>query len=269
MFSLFSALCSSRLSDVISAHLCPVPAQMAVVLYHIPFSQPSNACRLFIFANGLEDRIEMKIADLSSPDYVKINPMKQVPALVDGDDVILESAAIMEYIAAKFEVPAHWVGTDYKHRARISSYLHWHHTHLRKGNAFFKTYFKHDDEDKSVDKELQIIEDSLKIIETHFLGSHPFIGGEAISIADLQVVSELQQASFGRLLHDLFDFPKVATLMQAVRSTPGWDTVFHELKEFNESLPPVKSQQVTIRGNREVLKNLRKARPKRQVKNKN
>ena len=204
---------------------------------------------------------------MNAPDYAKINPNKQVPSLKDGEHVVLESAAIMEYLAAKFQVPSHWVGGDYKQRARISEYLHWHHTHLRKGNAFFKTFFG-PDEDKSVDKELQILEDSLKMIETYFLADSVFIGGDEISIADLQVAAELNQAAAGRLLHDLFEFPKVGALMQAVRQTPGWEVVFKELTAFNLSLPPVKTNQVTIRGDKPMLSNLRKGRPKRVLKGK-
>ena len=173
----------------------------------------------------------------------------------------------MEYIATKFELPAHWVGADIKSKAKISEYLHYHHTHLRNGyGAFFKTFFA-DLENPNVDTELQAIEDALKHIETHSLKNSKLIGGDEVSIADLQICAELNQSAAGRLLHDLFDFPKTAVLMSEVSKLPGFKVVFKELTEFSESLPPVKSAQVTIRGNREILKNLRGARPKRRTKN--
>jgi hypothetical protein len=62
----------------------------------------------------------------------------------------------MAYLAEKFEVPAHWVGKDIQSRAKISEYLHYQHTHLRKGAmAFYKTFFA-DLENPDVDAELQV-----------------------------------------------------------------------------------------------------------------
>lgn len=208
------------------------------------------------------------LADFRSADYLKINPLGQVPALVDGDVTVLESAAIMAYLVEKFDLPKHWIGgSSLVARTRVHEYLHWHHLHLRKGAAaFFKTYFAAEIENPDVDAELQVVEDSLKYVEAHFLDSRKFIGGDEISIADLQFATEIFQNQHGRLVHDLFDFPKSAAVVQAVRSLPNnaFNIVFKEQMDFNQSLPPVKSAQVTIRGNREVLKGLQKARPKRQ-----
>jgi glutathione S-transferase len=223
--------------------------------------------RLLVAAEAVDVSFEV-VTDFQNADYLKTNPAGQVPALRDGEDVVLESAAIMEYLVAKKELPGHWVGRTPLERARVSEYLHWHHTHLRRAaSAFYKTFFA-DGGDVDIDPELKVLEDSLKYVETHFLAKSKFIGSDEISIADLQFASELIQAHFGRLLHDLFEFPKVAALMQAVHSLPNnaFSSVFKELAEFQAALPAVKSAQVTIRGNREMLKGLQKARPKRHAK---
>jgi len=242
---------------------------MALVLYAHPFSQPSNAVRLLIASEGLDVKLEV-VSDFKAPQYLAVNPAGQVPALRDGEDVVLESAAIMEYLVAKKELPSHWVGKTLLERARVSEYLHWHHTHLRRAaGAFYKTYMTEGGEPQDIDAELKVLEDSLKHVETHFLSKSKFISGaDELSIADLQFSTELIHAQFGRLLHDLFEFPKVAALVQAVRSLPNnaFNSVFKELADFQAALPPVKSAQVTIRGNRELLKGLHKARPKRHAK---
>lgn len=142
--------------------------------------------------------------------------------------------------------------------------------------AFGKTFFS-ELEHPNVDAELLVIEETLKALEETYLSkskarapsicnlchcqSHTrsttlqFIGGDVgPSIADLLVCSELIHAQSGRLVSDLFNFPRVATVMQAVRSLPGSQFVFAELEAFAQALPPVKSAQITIRGNREVLK---------------
>jgi len=46
--------------------------------------------------------IDMPGGEQNSPEYRAINPMGKVPALVDGDAVVTEAAAICAYLADKF-----------------------------------------------------------------------------------------------------------------------------------------------------------------------
>lgn len=46
--------------------------------------------------------IDFSTGENNSPEYRKINPMGKVPALVDGDAVVTEVAAICAYLADKF-----------------------------------------------------------------------------------------------------------------------------------------------------------------------
>ncbi|TXD37472.1 glutathione S-transferase family protein [Lujinxingia vulgaris] len=57
---------------------------------------------------------------MKSPDYLKVNPMGKVPALVHGDDVITECAAICAYLAEAF--PEAKLSPDASERA---SYFRW------------------------------------------------------------------------------------------------------------------------------------------------
>lgn len=58
-----------------------------------------------------------------SPEYLKINPMNQVPAFVDGDFVLTESKAIATYLANSSKSLLY--PTDYKKRALIDSKLYF------------------------------------------------------------------------------------------------------------------------------------------------
>lgn len=54
---------------------------------------------------------EMKIlsfsaGDLKTPSFVALNPRRKVPVVVDGDVVVYESAAIVEYLEDRFPSPA-------------------------------------------------------------------------------------------------------------------------------------------------------------------
>lgn len=46
--------------------------------------------------------LDIASAEQRSPEYLAINPMGKVPALVDGDAVVTEVAAICAYLADKF-----------------------------------------------------------------------------------------------------------------------------------------------------------------------
>ena len=46
--------------------------------------------------------VSFKDKETQSPEYLAINPMGKVPALIDGDFKLWESNAILTYLATKF-----------------------------------------------------------------------------------------------------------------------------------------------------------------------
>lgn len=73
-------------------------------LYHHPISGHAHRARLFLGLLGLEhELVEVDLANGAhkSPEFLKLNPLGQVPVLEDGDKVITDSNAIMVYLAKK------------------------------------------------------------------------------------------------------------------------------------------------------------------------
>src|SRR5262245_45870944 len=70
-------------------------------------------------------RLDLQKADHQQPDYMKANPNGAVPALVDGDLALFESAAICQYLADKFPEKrlAPPLGTPA--RARYYQWIHY------------------------------------------------------------------------------------------------------------------------------------------------
>ncbi len=69
--------------------------------------------------------------DLQSPDYRAINPVGMVPALRDGDFVLWESNAIIQYLADG--VPGQTVyPTDRRQRADVARWMSWELAHFNK-----------------------------------------------------------------------------------------------------------------------------------------
>nr|XP_043631421.1 glutathione S-transferase zeta class-like [Erigeron canadensis]XP_043631423.1 glutathione S-transferase zeta class-like [Erigeron canadensis] len=74
---------------------------MMMKLYSHPISSCSRRVRLALFLKGLKYEC-INVTSPSDPEYLKVNPMGYVPALVDGTTVISDSYAILLYLEEKY-----------------------------------------------------------------------------------------------------------------------------------------------------------------------
>jgi glutathione S-transferase len=80
--------------------------------------------------------------DQRSDEFSKINPDRKVPAIRDPENgfTLFESHAIMRYLANSSSLPDNFYPKDYIQRAKVDSYLDWHHSNTRKaGWLIFNT----------------------------------------------------------------------------------------------------------------------------------
>lgn len=69
-------------------------------LYDLERSGNCYKIRLFLSVLGLDyEKIAVDVKDLQSPDFLDLNPNGLVPVLIDDDQVIIDSAAILAYLA--------------------------------------------------------------------------------------------------------------------------------------------------------------------------
>lgn len=99
---------------------------MSGVLYHHLFSAPSRMVLLTIRNLGLN--VQVKVIDINngeqhSPEYLKINPLNQIPAFVHDGFTLTESKAIATYLASTLKSPLY--PTDFKKRALVDSKLYY------------------------------------------------------------------------------------------------------------------------------------------------
>lgn len=97
-------------------------------LYYAAGSPPSRSCLMLMKALGLE--FELKVLDLAAGDqnsaeFLKLNPLHQVPVLVDGDFVLTESRAIMSYLVNKFKPQSDLYPADPAARAIVDQRLYY------------------------------------------------------------------------------------------------------------------------------------------------
>lgn len=96
--------------------------------YHAIGSPPSRSTLMLI--RKLELNVEVKNVNLAageqnSPEFLKLNPLHQVPVLVDGDFVLTESRAIQAYLVNKFSPGSDLYPSDPKARAIVDQRLYY------------------------------------------------------------------------------------------------------------------------------------------------
>uniref|UniRef100_A0A673GTF3 Glutathione S-transferase theta 1a n=1 Tax=Sinocyclocheilus rhinocerous TaxID=307959 RepID=A0A673GTF3_9TELE len=107
---------------------------MPLELYLDLNSQPCRS--VFLFAKINKIPFEFKAVDLSAgeqygDEFGKVSIIRKVPVLKDGDFILTESIAILQYLAAKHHTPDHWYPAELQKRARVDEFLSWQHTNIR------------------------------------------------------------------------------------------------------------------------------------------
>uniref|UniRef100_A0A8C4U877 glutathione transferase n=1 Tax=Falco tinnunculus TaxID=100819 RepID=A0A8C4U877_FALTI len=130
----------------------------------------------------------------------KVNLLKKVPALKDGDFMLAECTAILLYLSRKYNTPDHWYPSDIQKRAQVDEYLSWHHANIR-ANAPKTMWIKvliplftgQPLPSEKLQEVMEGLSTSLKQFEERFLQDKAFIIGSEISLADLVAIVELMQ----------------------------------------------------------------------------
>ncbi|XP_060791623.1 glutathione S-transferase theta-1b [Neoarius graeffei] len=176
---------------------------MVLELYLDLLSQPCRS--VYIFAKKNNIQFEYKELSLMAgahytEEFGKVNPIRKVPAIRDGNFCLGESIAILQYLVEKYGTPDHWYPADVQKRAQVNEYLSWQHTAMRfHGSRMFwlklmipKVLGVEVPKEK-MDDATEDLNNSLKLLEEKFLQDRAFIAGEKISLADLVAIVEIMQ----------------------------------------------------------------------------
>lgn len=99
-----------------------------LTFYHAIGSPPSRACLMLIRLMELD--VNLKILNLSageqnSEEFLKINPLHNVPVLVDDDFILTESRAILAYLVDSRKPGSSLYPTEAKARALVNMRLYY------------------------------------------------------------------------------------------------------------------------------------------------
>jgi glutathione S-transferase len=189
-----------------------------------------NVRRVRLTAAVLELSLEEKTLDLGkgeqrSPEYLALNPNGAVPTLVDGDFVLTESRAIMQYLASK-KPEAGLVPRDEAARADVVRWQFWDAAHFspQLGTMTFELIVKPmigmgEPDARRIEEALGNFRRFATVLDKRLDGK-PYVVGAALTVADLTLASSLMYAKQVDL--PLPEFPAIAAWFARITALDGW-----------------------------------------------
>ena len=197
-------------------------------LYMTPLSP--NVRRVRITAAVLEihlqeTRLDFAKGEHKHPQYLALNPNGAVPTLVDGDFVLTESRAIMQYLAAK-KPESGLIPRDEQGRADLARWQFWDASHFspQLGTLTFEKIIKPmmslgEPRQDKIEEAFANLRRFCAVLDKSLDGKEHLVGG-SLTIADLTIASSLMYAS--RTDVPLDDFSNVRSWFSRIGELDAW-----------------------------------------------
>jgi glutathione S-transferase len=160
-----------------------------------------------------------------APEYLALNPNGAVPTLVDGDLVLTESRAIMQYLAS-LKPESGLLPRDEKGRALVLRWQFWDASHFspQVGTLAFQRVLKKmfgmgEPDEGKVTEALGAFRRFAAVLNQELKGKS-FVVGDALTIADLTLASSLMYAEQADV--PLAEFPHVQAWFSRMTELEAW-----------------------------------------------
>jgi glutathione S-transferase len=192
-------------------------------------SSSSRRVTVTVAALGLE--LDRQLIDLGKPEdraqLAAINPNAKIPVLVDGELVLWESHAIMQYLCGKV-LGQTLYPVELRARADVDRWLFWIASHLSPavGPISFERMWKKfvtggDPDPALVERYERFFHQAVAVIDAH-LANRTWLSGESPTLADFSVVSTLMYRA--RTALPLEPYPNVRAHLARVEALEAWRT---------------------------------------------
>jgi glutathione S-transferase len=197
------------------------PSPKRLVLYGNQRSMPAGKVALMLAMLGEPfdyRHVDLRAGAHKTPGYAKINRFAQVPALVDGDETIVQSNVILQYLAEK---SGKFGGKTPSEKRRIAEWLAWDLDRLTTlGQTRFLRFSQAPGQPPSpalafVEARARV---ALEILDRH-LGQSKFVAGLHPTIADIAIfawIAVADEAGF-----DPANFPNLRDWALRMLKLPG------------------------------------------------
>ncbi len=197
-------------------------------LYMNPVSPNVRRVRFTAAVLGIpleEKKLDFAKGEHKSPEYVALNPNGAVPTFVDGDFVLTESRAIMQYLASK-KPESGLLPRDEQSRADVTRWQFWDTAHFapQLGTVTFQKLFKPmfgmgEPDQSKIDEALTNFRRFAAVLNTR-LDGRQYVVGNALTLADLTLASSLMYAKQAEV--PLGDFLKVQAWFSRISEMDAW-----------------------------------------------
>lgn len=154
------------------------------------------------------------------PDFLRLNPAGKVPVLVDGDFVLTESAAIVLYLAEKYQEKG-LLPTDLKVRAQVYRWVMFAMTEIEQPLFRITKHTEVYPEDKRLPADIALASQEFGVMAAvlnHHMEGRQFIVGDGITVADCVMAYVIDWANE---LHLIDEFPQLRAYLDRMYARPA------------------------------------------------
>ena len=189
-------------------------------LYSFHLSGHSHRVRLFLSILGIAHEtieVDVKARQQKSSEHLKLNPFGQVPVLVDGDEIIPDSTAILVYLAKKYGA-TRWLPEAAAPATAVQRWLSVASGEIAFGPAAARSIvlFNAPRDPKEV---IARAHAALDVIDKALIG-RSWIAADNPTIADLALYSYIANAPEGNV--DLGGYAQIGAWLRRVEGLPGF-----------------------------------------------
>jgi glutathione S-transferase len=197
-------------------------------LYHHPMSL--NARRAVMTAVHLDAPVELVFVDLAKgeqrkPEFLQKNLNGRVPVLEDGDFMLSESHAIMQYLADKTPGQSLYP-KDLRARADVNRWLFWSAHHFTPAVSIlnWETHIKPmigagESDPAAVQRGQMLVTETARVLDAHLAGKK-WVVGDKLSLADFALATPLMVIRQAKL--PVNDFANLMVWFRRVESQGAW-----------------------------------------------
>ena len=202
---------------------------MTIELYVFPPSP--RAFKPMVVANHLGIETTLRIVDLvkgdqKAPQYAALNPNMRMPTLKDGDYVLWESSAILQYLAGK-KPESGLLPRDERGRLDVTRWQFWDVCHWDPGCAVF--IFEHvvkpivlksgEPDQAAIAKGAESFHRAAKVLDDQLRG-RKFVTGETLTLADFSIGASM---NLGDMAHyPIAQYAEIKRWYASLRALPAW-----------------------------------------------
>lgn len=203
--------------DVPAKKARPGKPAASITLHGFHLSLPSAKVALMLTVLGIKwnyRHVDLRAGAQKLADHVRLNRFAQVPVLVDGDEVIVQSNVILQYLADRFGA---FGGANAHEKRRISEWLAWDLDRMTTvGQARFLR--RNAPESPALPFLFGRGEQALETLDRH-LGTSKFLAGSNPTIADIAIFPWIATAEEAQ--YDATRYPNIRDWGQRMMKLPG------------------------------------------------